>query len=224
MKRLGVLLAVSLAIAMPAANAAVVVVFDDGRSMVVKACEMRGDLAFLELSEGGRFTTPAARIVSRAWEPDPQPDPGPLEPLEVLVAELRDVGAWRTVAGPFAGIIEEIADRHGLDRSLLTAVVKVESNFDPFAVSNRGACGLAQLIPSTAQRFRTDDVFDPRQNLEGAARYLRWLLDRYDGDVELALAAYNAGEGAVDRHRGVPPFAETRSYVSRVRDEAIQGR
>jgi soluble lytic murein transglycosylase-like protein len=113
-------------------------------------------------------------------------------------------------------LIEATARRHRVDPALLMAMAAVESNFDPFAVSSKGACGILQLIPATAERFGVVDVFDARENLNGGAGYLRWLLDRFEGETELALAAYNAGENAVDRYGGIPPYPETRDYVRRV--------
>jgi len=96
------------------------------------------------------------------------------------------------------------------------AVIQVESNFDPNALSPKNAQGLMQLIPETAERFGVNDVWDPEQNLRGGMAYLRWLLDHFQGDVRLALAGYNAGEGAVEQHQGIPPFGETQEYVRRV--------
>jgi soluble lytic murein transglycosylase-like protein len=116
----------------------------------------------------------------------------------------------------FAKLVDEIAERHAVDRDLVHSVISVESNYNPLAISSKGALGLMQLVPSTARRFGVADAFNPQQNVEGGVRYLKYLLDLYNGDHRLALAAYNAGEGTVERFGGVPPFAETRSYVSRV--------
>jgi len=104
-----------------------------------------------------------------------------------------------------------------LDPRLVLAVMRAESNFDPQARSPKNAQGLMQLIPDTALRFNVQNAFDPAENLRGGMAYLRWLLAYYRGDVPLSLAAYNAGEGAVDRYRGVPPFTETIAYVQRIR-------
>jgi soluble lytic murein transglycosylase-like protein len=96
-------------------------------------------------------------------------------------------------------------------------VIKVESNYNPFAISNKGAFGLMQLVPATARRFGVSNVFNPVQNIQGGARYLRYLLDLYEDNYPLALAAYNAGEGAVAKYRGVPPYKETQNYLILVR-------
>ncbi|MFL6229665.1 MAG: lytic transglycosylase domain-containing protein [Pyrinomonadaceae bacterium] len=106
--------------------------------------------------------------------------------------------------------------RHGVDPVLLYAIMHRESSFKKFAVSNKGARGLMQLMPGTAARFGVQNIFDPAQNIEAGARYVRFLLDRFGGDVRLALAGYNAGEGAVDKYRGVPPYSETQEYVRRI--------
>jgi soluble lytic murein transglycosylase-like protein len=113
-------------------------------------------------------------------------------------------------------IVREAADRHRVDAALIRAVIQTESNWNPGAFSNRGAGGLMQLIPTTAHRFGVNDVFDPRQNIDGGVHYLKTLLQRYNGNLDMALAAYNAGEGAVDRAHGIPNFRETRNYVQRV--------
>lgn len=116
----------------------------------------------------------------------------------------------------FDPIIRDAANRYRIDSALIKAVIHAESDFVPYAVSPKGALGLMQLMPATARRHGVWRVFDPRENVEGGVRYLRWLLDRYAGNVHLALAAYNAGEGAVDRYGGIPPYRETRNYLDRV--------
>jgi len=119
-------------------------------------------------------------------------------------------------AAPPAGIDEavvRIAAEHSLSPQLIHSVIKVESNYNPHAISSKGALGLMQLIPATARRFGVTDVFNPVQNIQGGAKYLRYLLDLYHNNFPLALAAYNAGEAAVARYGGVPPFAETRNYL-----------
>jgi soluble lytic murein transglycosylase-like protein len=114
--------------------------------------------------------------------------------------------------------INDAAARHNVDPSLVRSVVKVESNFNPNAVSRRGAMGLMQLMPSTARSLKVSNPFDPAQNVDAGVRHLRTLLDNYKGDVRLTLAAYNAGSGAVARSAGVPHFRETQNYVRRITD------
>lgn len=114
-------------------------------------------------------------------------------------------------------LVEEMAPGFDLDPQLVLAMISVESAFQTEAVSSANARGLMQLIPATAARFGVRDVFDPADNLRGGMAYLQWLLRRFDGDVTLALAAYNAGEGAVAKYGGVPPYRETRGYVEKIR-------
>jgi soluble lytic murein transglycosylase-like protein len=118
--------------------------------------------------------------------------------------------------GKWAGDVREIAARHSVDPTLVEAVIRVESAGNPWAVSRKGAQGLMQLMPQTANALGVRDAFDPRQNIEGGVRHLRYLIDRYPGNLSLALAAYNAGERAVDQYRGIPPYAETQQYVQKV--------
>ncbi|CAK0760160.1 soluble lytic murein transglycosylase [Azospirillaceae bacterium] len=110
-------------------------------------------------------------------------------------------------------IVETIAPGLGVDPALVLAVIQIESAFRTNAVSPKEAAGLMQLIPATATRFGVRDVFDPEENIRGGGRYLRWLLAYFEGNLTLALAGYNAGERAVDRHGGVPPYNETQAYV-----------
>jgi soluble lytic murein transglycosylase-like protein len=119
-----------------------------------------------------------------------------------------------SLTASFREAVEQAARQNALPVHLVHSVVKVESGYNPFAVSPKGALGLMQLTPSTARRFGVSDAFNPVQNLHGGARYLRYLLDRYgENNTGLALAAYNAGEGAVERYGGVPPYPETRNYL-----------
>jgi hypothetical protein len=113
-------------------------------------------------------------------------------------------------------LVREAAERHSIDPALVRAVIETESNWNSGAVSRKGAVGLMQLIPTTAQRFGVNDLYSPQQNVDAGVKYLKTLLQRYNGNLDLALAAYNAGEGAVDRAHGVPSFRETRDYVQRV--------
>ena len=112
--------------------------------------------------------------------------------------------------------IKEVADRHGVRADLVAAVIEAESEFNPRAVSRRGARGLMQLMPKTAATLGVDDPFDPKANIEAGVKHLRAMMDRFDNNIPLALAAYNAGEVAVIKHRGIPPYRETRAYVKRI--------
>jgi len=130
----------------------------------------------------------------------------------------------------YEGLIVTASNRYSIDPDLIRAVIKVESDFDANALSRKGAMGLMQLMPDTARLHNITNVFDPAENIDGGVRHLRLLLGRYKGDLDLSLAAYNAGSKAVEKHGGIPPFAETQEYVRRVlryydryRSTALQG-
>ena len=128
-----------------------------------------------------------------------------------------DSSASAVVPKHLASAIQDAARTHGVDPRLVAAVARRESAYNPNAVSPVGACGVMQLMPATAKYLGVTNVFDARENIFGGTRYLRTLLDTFDGDLDLALAAYNAGPGAVERHKGIPPYRETRAYVAAVR-------
>lgn len=188
------------------------------RAVLALAAQRGHALAAAFLGEGGAADTalPDCLLTGQAPQgefPRPEPAVEPVVPLEVVE---RFVQALPREKRQHALMIQRMAPRFDVDFRLALAIARAESNFDPNAVSPKNAQGLMQLIPETAARFGVRNSFDPEQNVRGGLAYLRWLLERFHGNVALAAAAYNAGEGAVDRHGGVPPFAETREYVRRI--------
>jgi soluble lytic murein transglycosylase-like protein len=194
-----------------------------GSHLEATSYRMAGSLIVFSLPGGGEVGIPPRNVLQIVEQPTPAEEASPEAAVPVPRAQesspaaataLPHVSPWDPEPGVRA-LIQEIAGAQSVDPRLVEAMVKVESNFDPYAVSRKGAMGLMQLMPKTARRFQVGNTFDPVQNLVGGTRYIRELLDRY-GEIRLALAAYNAGEEAVDRYRGVPPFRETRDYVVRI--------
>lgn len=136
--------------------------------------------------------------------------------LEELFGASSTSGGKSPSQGDFQKVIQEAAAKYGVDSRLVEAVIQTESNFDPYAVSSAGAEGLMQLMPDTAESLGVSNSLDPEQNVDGGVKLLRQLLNSYGGDVSLALAAYNAGPGAVKKYDGIPPYQETQAYVQRV--------
>ena len=198
MKRILATAAVSLLLGAGSARAEIAVL-TNGQMLKVTARRVEADRIYLSLKDGGEVGVLPDQV--RGFVPDEVVD-------EVLApsAAGSDVRALAIAA----------AQRHGLDPELVLAVVGVESAFKPDAVSNKGAQGLMQLMPRTARELGVADPMDPAQNLDGGTRYLRMLIAKYGGDLGRALAAYNAGPGAVKRYRGVPPYRETHHYIDRV--------
>lgn len=216
MRRLAALLSPLLVALAAAPAAAELVVFADGGWLRVAAYRVDGDRVQLAFPGGGEMTVDLTRIERVV-------DDEVVREAEPLADELAAEPGWRFAGGalpdtPFSAEIFAAAERHGLDPALVAAVVRAESAFDPRAVSHKGARGLMQLMPATGRRFGAaeEELFDPVENLDAGSRYLAWLLERFDGDLLRALAAYNAGEGTVDRYGGVPPYRETRRYIVRV--------
>ncbi len=158
----------------------------------------------------------AAAEVQSLVEARPPAKPAIEEPLAVTLNYRHPAQSQGSSPAEIDRIIEEAAARHHVDANLVRAVIKVESNFNPAAVSRKGAMGLMQLMPATARKFNVSNPFDPRQNVEAGVRHLKRLLDNFGGNVGLTLAAYNAGEAAVNRNNGVPPYPETRRYVRQI--------
>ena len=200
MRRALLLAALVLAAGVPPARAEIAVL-DNGMTLKVEHRRAEADGFVLVLQGGGEITIPARMV--RGFVPDEIVE-------EVAAAVSTPAGSDIRAAAAAA------AQRHGLDPELVLAVVAVESNFKPDAVSPKGAQGLMQLMPGTAREMGVADPLDPAANLDGGAKYLQSLIERYDGNVEKALAAYNAGPTAVERHNGVPPYKETQQYVKKV--------
>ena len=173
-------------------------VLQSGLRLHITSYETVGDRLRLTV-EGGVVEVAAADVVS--FEPE---DTFPANPQKPLLAV------------PFADLIRSAAQKHGLDEHLLAHVIAAESNFNAKAISRKQAQGLMQLRPQTAAHLSVTNAFDPAQNIEAGARYLKELMDRYRGDLKLALAAYNAGPEMVERYGGIPPFPETQQYVRRI--------
>ena len=195
------------------------VILRGGDVLKVKDFNVLGNDVRVSLSEGGSMTLPllrVERIIDDEILPEPEIVPEAEPPLQITFLPTHEVP--RT---PYGDLIHKIAERHGLNPVLLAAMVRHESGFDTEALSPRGARGLMQLMPSTAERFGVSqyDLYDPELNLDAGARYVSWLVRRFDHELPLVLAAFNSGEGSVDKFDGVPPYRETREYVNRIYEE-----
>lgn len=214
------LLVAAGSLAAPAGASAEIVTLASGRTLSVRSVRFDGDTATLALRGGGELECAATLI--KAVGPDEVPYPEPdLGESAAQAASATEPAARRTLADlageesrPYLPLIEAAARRHRVDPRLVHAVITVESRFQAHARSRKGAMGLMQLMPATARDLQVTDPWDPAANIDGGVRHLRQLLDRFD--LRLAVAAYNAGAGAVRRFGGVPPFRETQAYVRQV--------
>lgn len=180
--------------------------FATGRSISIKNHTVDGSSLVLHLRSGGQMIVEPAMIAR--FEPDevPYPEPEAEAPAAVAIAALAAV--------PYGDIIDKYSKEQGVDARLVRAMIQVESAYKQAARSRKGAMGLMQLMPETARQYAVRDPYDPESNIEAGVKHLKSLLTRLP--VDLALAAYNAGEATVQKFRGIPPYPETRSYVSRI--------
>jgi hypothetical protein len=199
-----------------------IAVFTDGRTQKIESYRVEEEIVHLVLKSGGTVTLPIERVERIVDDEVITPE---------VVAEVKKIAeegvfprrSWRydetrapLFGSKFDPIIIKAARHFDVDATLVSAVIKAESDYDPRTVSHKGARGLMQLMPATARRFGVTNSFDPVANIYAGTRYLRWLLKTFDGNADLAVAAYNAGEGNVWKYDGVPPFRETVNYINRI--------
>lgn len=199
-----------------------IIVFEEGSFVKVVSHRIDGEKIFLEMTPGNYMSLKLMRIERILGDEVPTPKPV-LAAIEEAASKANFT--WRFDETykldenlPYSQLIYETAKRNGLNPRLVAAVMGAESAYKPRAVSHKGAQGLMQLMPATAQRFGLSghQVFEPASNIEAGSRYLAWLADHFDGDLRLMLAGYNAGEGTVKRYGGIPPYRETVEYIRRI--------
>jgi soluble lytic murein transglycosylase-like protein len=184
-----------------------IVFFNSGRTMSLKGHRAEGNSVVLELRGGGEIVCEASIITRFAPDEVPYPEPEVEQPVAVAAVQ-------PAVDVPYGAIIDKLSAEQNVSAKLVRALIQVESAYHERARSPKGAMGLMQLMPATARQYAVADPYDPVSNIEAGIKHLAGLLQRLS--VPLALAAYNAGEGAVERFKGIPPYAETRNYVSRI--------
>jgi len=215
---------ITTAVLLLAANtaSASIALFADGRSMKIDDYTVEEETIHLTLNGGGKLSMPLTRI-ERIVDDE-------ITTVEVVeeVKKIVEEGvfprrSWRfdenskpLFKSKYNDLIIEAARHFDVDAALVSAVIKAESDYDPRTLSHKGARGLMQLMPATAERFGVTNAFDPAENIYAGVRYLRWLLKTFDGNADLAVAAYNAGEGNIWKYNGVPPFRETVNYINRI--------
>jgi hypothetical protein len=193
-----------------------IVLLSSKRTLSVRSHRVEGDSIILTLRGGGEVTCDKS-LIERI-------DPDEVPYVEPVVASAEQAPApvpaqpERSLLDgtPYAEIIATLAQAHGVDPMLVSALIQVESGYKPRARSRKGAMGLMQLMPSTAREYKVGNPFEPKANIEAGIKHLKSLIDRFNGANELALAAYNAGPGAVEKFNGIPPYRETRNYVTRI--------
>jgi soluble lytic murein transglycosylase-like protein len=192
-------------------------IFGDGRVVKIADYRVSGDDVEITLPGGGGYTTSLLSL-ERIVDDEVAP---PSEMKDLKPARRRADLSYKSLRsasrpGPYARLIDEECRKADIDAAFVRALIRAESNFNPYAVSRKGARGLMQLMPATAERFGVQRSFDPASNIRGGVRYLKALCVRFANAPELVLAAYNAGENAVDSYGGIPPYRETVNYVKRI--------
>ena len=189
-----------------------IVTLTSGSTLSVKSHRFEGDIVILQMRNGGEVTCDRNLVEKILADEVPFEEPRAQSPAVAPPAPAR---ALADLTGPYADLITTMAQAHGVDPVLVRALIQVESNYRPTAKSHKGAMGLMQLMPSTARQYNVRNPYDPKANIAAGVQHLKSLIDRL-GATDLALAAYNAGEGAVKRFNGIPPYRETRDYVRRI--------
>ena len=205
--RLGFTLSAVLVCFAAAPAQAEIVHLASGRTLSVKGHRVDGEIIVLTLRAGGEVNIDRTLVERIVEDEVPYPEPQPEAPSAVPTPSLP-------APAPYAELIASMSEAHGVDPNLVRALIQVESGYRARALSPKGAMGLMQLMPSTAREYKVRNPYDPKANIAAGVKHLKGLIDRWG--VELALAAYNAGEGAVRKFNGVPPYRETRNYVSRI--------
>ena len=201
------------ALASAALASAEIVVMTSGRTVSVKGHKTEGNSVILTLRSGGEVTCDLSLIEKILPDEVPHPEPEAPRPA-AQEAPRTPTGTPLLRDSVYGELIMAAAQTHGVDPILVQALIQVESNYQPRAKSHKGAMGLMQLMPATAREYRVRNAYDPKANIDAGVRKLKTLIDKWG--VDLALAAYNAGEGAVMRFKGIPPYRETQNYVSRI--------
>lgn len=210
----GVAIALSFSLAATQAHAEIVIL-SSGRTLSAKSHPVEGDSIVLQMRNGGVVTCDKSLIDKIVPDEVPYPEPQPALEEASPDASSEVPGLAALAMGPYGEIITSMAETHGVDPMLVRALIRVESGDQPSARSDKGAMGLMQLMPSTARFYKVRNPYDPKANIAAGVQHLKSLLDRF-ATIDLALAAYNAGEGAVKKFNGIPPYRETRDYVSRI--------
>jgi hypothetical protein len=204
------LAAAALILGFACLTSADIMVLNTGKKIRIKSYTLieNGNLEVL-INDRSEMVIPVAWVRQIRDEPDPPPVP-------VVAERLPEMSSEPAFKFDFVDHVRSASEKYKLDWRLITAVMKVESNFNPRAVSRKGAQGLMQLMPDTAKLYSVKNPYDPTQNIDAGVKHLKKLMKRYNNNLEWVLAAYNSGEKTVDRYQGIPPFTETQQYVKKV--------